>query len=196
MPYTQEIIGIYKIVNSATGKCYVGQSQRVKKRIAEHFRLLRAGAHTNPKLQHAFDKYGEKSFTWSVEAYCEDTADLDMIENAFISGEAFFDEPTFYNIADFAKAPMRGKCHTEASKQKMSTARRARPERYSSAEYYKRLSAGQLRRCFSDKKFVADLKYILDNPDMSYAARGRVLGIDTSSVRKKALQYAHLKGVL
>lgn len=196
MPYAVDHIGIYKIVNTATNVCYVGQSQWVKKRIKEHFRLLGHNRHPNPKLQHAYNKYGRSAFTWSLEVECADVADLDMIENAFISGEAVFVEPVFYNIADFAKAPMRNNKHSEEVRKRISAGRRATTFDYKSDTYRKTLSEAQHHRNFSDFNFVANLKFILDNPDMSYAERGRRLGKDTSSVRRLALKYSHLKGAI
>jgi len=125
MPYSNDVCGIYKITNDLTNKCYVGQSVNIKKRIAEHFRTLRKGEHANSKLQNAFNKYGENAFSWSIEVYCEDPEEMDLIEEAFISGEAHFEEELFFNIASFAKAPMRGKNHTEESKQ-LSTEKSSR----------------------------------------------------------------------
>jgi group I intron endonuclease len=196
MPYAEDSAGVYKLVNKVTGQCYVGQSQKLKKRIAEHFRHLRRGIHPNPRLQNAFNKYGESAFYGEVEVVCEDVKDLDTIENAFLSGEAFFVEPVVYNIADFAKAPMRGNRHSEEVRQRIRAGRRATTFDYRSEEYRKTLSDAQTRRFLSDPKFVAKVQYIVDNPDMTYAARGRALGIDTSSVRKLSLRYAHLKGTL
>lgn len=196
MPYAQDYAGIYKLVNKATGQCYVGQSQRVKKRIKEHFRLLRWNKHTNPRLQNAFNKYGEDNFEWEVEAYCEDPDDLDIIENAFLQGDAWFVEPVVYNIADFAKAPMRNKTHSEEVRQRIRAGRRASTFDYGSSEYKRTLSEAQQKRFFSDSAFVAKIKYIVENDHMSYAERGRAVGVDTSSTRKFALKYSHLKGKL
>jgi group I intron endonuclease len=196
VPYAQDVIGIYKIVNKATNACYVGQSQRVKKRVKEHFRLLRWNKHPNAKLQNAYNKYGHQNFTWEIEVVCEDTEDLDKIEEAFLSKEAWFDEPTFYNIADFAKAPMRNRQHSEEVRERIRAGRRATTFDYQSDDYRKRLSEAHLERWFSDPSFVAKVKYIVDNPDMTYAERARVLGKDISSTRRLALKYQHLKGVL
>lgn len=196
LPYAEQICGIYKIVNLAKGDCYVGQSQNVKKRISEHFRLLRNGKHGNARLQNAFNKYGEDNFQWHLEAICEDPNDLDVIENAFISGEAKFVEPTFYNIADFAKAPMRGKQHTKEIKEKISFGRRAAKFNYQSNEYRKKMADITRRRLLSDQNFVAKIKYIIDNDGLTYAERGRAIGLDTSSVRKLYLKYNHLRGEL
>lgn len=196
MPYANEFAGIYKIVNKVNGTCYVGQSQRVNKRIREHFRLLRLNKHPNQRLQNAFNKYGRESFSWEIEAACEDSNDLDIIENAFLSGEAWFDEPVFYNIAAFAKAPMRNKRHSEETRKRIREGRKASTFNYQSEEYRLTLSKAKHERLFSDPRFVAKVKYIVDNPDMSYAERARALGKDISTVRKLALRYGHLKGVL
>jgi len=196
MPYANHIIGIYKITNTVTGHCYVGQSQRVVKRIREHFRLLRNGCHINPKLQRAFNKHGESAFQWSLEAVCQDVRDLDTIEEAFLSGKAWFSGPSCYNIAAFSKAPMRGKQHSMESKQKMASARTRNKAMYETAGYRSRLSAAQSARYLGDVAYRQKLKFIVDHPEMSYAARARAVGGDTSSVRRLAVKHAHLKGVL
>ena len=102
MPYAEDYTGIYRIVNTVSNKAYVGQSLRVKKRVHEHFRLLRLGKHTNQHLQRSYNKHGEDAFVWELEVLCEDVSDLDLIENAFLQGDAYFDEPLAYNIADYA----------------------------------------------------------------------------------------------
>lgn len=196
MPYATDIIGVYKIVNTVTGHCYVGQSQRIKKRRHEHFRLLRAGKHINPKLQHAFTKYGEQAFKWTLEVQCEDVNDLDAIEEAFLSGRAWFDEPNCYNIADFSKAPMRGKQHTSESKKKMADAWLRNVAIYTDPTYKANLSKAQQARYLNDPIYRAKLKFVVDHPEMSYAARARAVGGETSSVRRLAIKHAHLKGVL
>lgn len=194
MPYKINTCGIYKIVNKATGQCYVGQSQRMEKRIKEHFRLLRWNKHTNQHLQNAYNKYGADNFYGAIEVECPDLEELDMLEEAFLKNEACFLEPTVYNIADFAKAPMRGKTHTEEAKQRIRLGRRATTFDFKSKEYRDTLSKAQMARFHADPKFVAKLKFVLENSDMSYAERARKLGADTSAIRRLALKYKHLKG--
>jgi group I intron endonuclease len=196
MPYKIDVCGIYKIVNKATGQCYVGQSQRVKKRLKEHFRLLRWNKHTNPHLQNAYNKYGPSAFYGAVEVECSNLEELDQLENEFLRGTAWFEEPTVYNIADFAKAPMRGKTHSEEVRERIRLGRRATTFDYRSPEYRAVLSRAQMARFHADPKFVAKLQFIVDNPDLSYAERARRLKSDTSSVRRLALKYQHLRGVL
>jgi group I intron endonuclease len=196
MPYKINTCGLYKIVNSVTNQCYVGQSQRIEKRLKEHFRLLRWGRHTNKHLQRAYDKYGADSFYGVIEVECQNLEELDRLEEAFINGEAWFEEPTVYNISDFAKAPMRNKTHSEEVRQRIRLGRRASTFDYKSAEYRKTLSEAQMARFRRDPIFVAKLKFIVENEDMSYAERARRLESDTSSVRRLALKYKHLKGIL
>jgi len=196
MPYKIDVCGIYKLVNKATNQCYVGQSQRCKKRLKEHFRLLRYNKHPNQRLQNAFNKYGEENFYGDIEIECETVEQLDALEEAFLTGDAWFEEPTVYNIADFAKAPMRGRSHSEEVREKIRLGRRASTFDYRSPEYRATLSKAQMARFHADPKFVAKLKFILENQDMSYAERARQLGADTSSVRRLALKYQHLKGEL
>lgn len=196
MPYKIDVCGIYKIVNKVTGQCYVGQSQRIKKRLKEHFRLLRWGKHTNPHLQNSYNRYGPEAFYGAIEVQCSNLDELDQLETAFLQGEAWFEEPTVYNIADFAKAPMRGKVHSEKVRKRIRLGRRASTFDYRSSEYRKTLSTAQMVRFHSDPKFVAKLKFIVENPNLTYAERARMLGADTSSVRRLALKYQHLKGDL
>ncbi len=196
MPYKIEIQGIYKIINKKTNQCYVGQSSNIKKRLSEHFRLLRLKKHPNKHLQNAYNKYGSENFVGEVEIECESFEDMDMLENLFISGEACFEEAVVYNIADFAKAPMRGKKHTEEVRERIRLGRRATTFDYNDPDYLKRLSEAQLARYRRDPKFLARLKFIVENDHMTYAERGKLTGISTSSARKLFLKYAHLKGVL
>lgn len=196
MPYKYEHPGIYKIVNSVTGECYVGQSVRVLKRISDHKCNLRKGTHSNPRLQNAWNKYGASAFNFEIVAECENYDDLDTLENAFISGDAYFDEPVVYNIADFAKTPMRGRKHSPESIEKIRLGRNATSFDYTSPEYRETLKRAQMARFFSDPNFVDRVRFIVDNDHMSYADRARALGRDISSTRRLAIKYGHLKGKL
>ena len=58
--------GIYRIVCVPTGKFYIGSAVNLRKRYSDHFTALRHNTHFNPKMQHAFNKYTEQSFTFEV----------------------------------------------------------------------------------------------------------------------------------
>ena len=140
MPYANDHIGIYKIRNKVTGQSYVGQSQHVKKRIHEHFRLLNKGCHINPILQNSYNKYGKNAFDWSLEIECALADDLDDFENEFLQGRAHFDEPCVFNISDVAKVPMRGKKHTKETKEKISRSK-INQKKHVTQEYIDKIKA-------------------------------------------------------
>lgn len=196
MPYSEAVAGIYRISNVLEQTSYVGQSKNLRKRLGEHRRLLRKNIHPNPHLQQSFCRHGESAFEFVVEAVFEDPTELDVVEEAFLANEAWFDGgPRLFNVSSTARRPMKNRCHTEATKRQISVSKRGNTQ-HVTPEYRRKLAEGQLKRLLSDPSFVAKIRYIVDNPDMSYAERGRVLGIDTSSVRKLALRYNHLKGQL
>lgn len=196
MPYSEDHAGIYVLRNDRTGNGYVGQSVRMRKRVADHFNLLRRGCHPNDHLQKAFNKYGEHSFSYDFEVVCEDCSELDKLEEAYLTGEAVFDgTPTYYNISSTARSPMRGRKHTTQTKEKISSSKRGRVE-HVTPEYRAKLSQAQLRRVLSDDSRRDRILFIVNNPQMSYAERGRQVGVDTSTARKIALKYTPLKEIL
>lgn len=60
------------ILNKQNGKLYLGRTAEPGNRKRGHFSELRRRVHGNPKLQAAFNKYGESSFIFEV---------LDSVEN-------------------------------------------------------------------------------------------------------------------
>lgn len=64
------LCGIYKIECTETGKFYIGSSDNLHRRRREHYSDLRQNIHINPKLQHAWNKYGESKFYFTVLEVC------------------------------------------------------------------------------------------------------------------------------
>lgn len=62
--------GVYQIFNKINSKRYIGSSLNVSRRWSQHLHLLRNGKHHSKHLQNAWDKYGEKSFTFECIEYC------------------------------------------------------------------------------------------------------------------------------
>lgn len=58
--------GIYTIGCLATGKVYVGSTKQPAVRWQQHARLLKMGSHFNRYLQHAWNKYGQDQFVYTV----------------------------------------------------------------------------------------------------------------------------------
>lgn len=62
--------GIYIIKNTQTGSSYVGSAVNIQSRWAAHRHSLRHHKKSPPKLQRAWDKYGEAAFVFDVLATC------------------------------------------------------------------------------------------------------------------------------
>lgn len=102
--------GIYQIVNTISGKRYIGSSSYLERRLAEHKRFLRKGLHQNKHLQLSFNKYGENSFVLEKIEECE-------IDN-LLDREQFYIDLFRGNLFNFgnAYAPSRGYKHTQEAK--------------------------------------------------------------------------------
>ncbi len=57
---------VYTITNTVNGKMYVGYSNKPKGRKIEHWWELKNNIHKNDRLQKAWNKYGEQSFTFEI----------------------------------------------------------------------------------------------------------------------------------
>lgn len=79
--------GIYCIENIKNGRAYIGQSSNISRRWAQHKSDLRAGRHDNEHLQRAWNKYGEKSFLFSIVEECP----VEMLDDAEMIWINFFD---------------------------------------------------------------------------------------------------------
>lgn len=62
--------GVYTIENLVTKKLYVGYTENFKKRFFNHISTLNRGVHANEHLQKAWDKYGEKNFSFEILVTC------------------------------------------------------------------------------------------------------------------------------
>jgi group I intron endonuclease len=67
--------GIYKITNTITGDCYIGQAKDVGARIQTHKNLLKSNKHVYKNgdltiLQKAWNKYGEDNFKFEILEFC------------------------------------------------------------------------------------------------------------------------------
>lgn len=65
------ITGIYQIINIKTQDFYIGSAVNLSKRFLHHLGRLHNNSHKNQHLQHAWNKYGEKSFKFEILLYCD-----------------------------------------------------------------------------------------------------------------------------
>lgn len=113
--------GVYEILNTVNGKRYIGQAKKFGVRWGAHVRRLKRGVHHSPKLQNAWNKYGEASFKFLPMLVCDESM-LDFYEQQLLDKV----KPE-YNIALDVTAPMRGRALSEDHRRKLSLAGIGRP---------------------------------------------------------------------
>lgn len=114
------IPGIYVIRNTPTGKVLVGSSRNVFKRFRYHQQTARRGTHKNPYFQHAWDKHGAESFTYTLVVSCE-LSDLIAKEDYWMAVLESRDPAKGYNL----KAAT-GREQSAETRAKIAAASRAR----------------------------------------------------------------------
>lgn len=76
---------IYQIENLVTHESYIGQTVEFKRRKRDHINNLKNNQHDNPKLQNAWNKYGEQEFHFRVwEFNIESAEELNKLECEYI----------------------------------------------------------------------------------------------------------------
>ena len=95
---TDKIGAIYSITNNENGKCYVGKSSNVFDRWRHHLKDLRRGVHNNVHLQRAWDKYGEKTFHFSILECVQEISDLGARELWYVTLLGTQNQDVGYNL--------------------------------------------------------------------------------------------------
>lgn len=95
-------IGVYLITNTVTSLVYVGSSKCIRGRWANHIAYLQKQCHHNPKLQNAYDKYGEDSFLFKVLEVVGHESELQTTEQKWIDFYQASDRTKGFNILPFA----------------------------------------------------------------------------------------------
>ena len=75
---------IYEIVNTKSGKRYIGSTTRYRHRFREHRRQLRLGEHSSGHFQNAYNKHGEQCFVMRPLEIVADPRQLTEREQAWI----------------------------------------------------------------------------------------------------------------
>ena len=96
--------GVYKITNTLDGKIYIGSALNLDTRFKEHISAARANRHSSRHFQHAFNKYGEHSFQFSIIEECLPKIRLDR-EQHHLDFFKSYDHDIGYNIAKVAGRP-------------------------------------------------------------------------------------------
>lgn len=110
--------GVYQILCVPTGKVYVGSSLNIAERWWEHRAALRAGNHQNSHLHHAWHKYGEAQFRFSILEFVE-PSELIEVEQKWIDSTGCTLEHIGFNVHSLARSS-RGVKRRPESKKKLS----------------------------------------------------------------------------
>jgi group I intron endonuclease len=138
--------GVYRIVNTINGNCYVGSSRDIRKRIIVHLSALRNGSHHARHLMHAWKKYGVGAFVCEVlELVIDDPVLLAAREQFHIDKL----RPR-YNTLKLAYSP-RGHVASIETRKKISAAGIGRKH---SAESRAKISAANRGRKLSNEQMV------------------------------------------
>jgi group I intron endonuclease len=114
---------IYRITNMLNNKYYIGSAQSFERRSWQHKYDLKKGVHKNPRLQAAWNKYGEDAFVFEVLEAIPDGQDQLAWENKYL--HECVGKPDCYNINSDAQAPRIGKTHSAETKAKIKANRTA-----------------------------------------------------------------------
>ncbi len=79
-----KIAAIYKIINKANGKFYVGSTHSFTKRKREHLKMLKGNRHHSDYLQKSWNKHGEKNFVFEIIETVTDVNHLIRREQHYI----------------------------------------------------------------------------------------------------------------
>lgn len=112
-----KISAIYIIRNLVNNHFYLGSTVNFNKRKKSHYNSLLKNKHHCRYLQNAFNKYGENNFVFEIIHFCEKNDTL-KLEGHYLE----LLKPN-YNTSLDAIAPMKGRRHTNATKDRMSKQR-------------------------------------------------------------------------
>ena len=153
--------GVYEILNTSTGKRYVGSSVDVQKRFRAHRQRARLGTHHSIAFQRAWDKYSEHAFQFNLVLVC---APRNLLLYEQLTFAALRPE---YNTEKVAGSKL-GTKHTMETRAKMSRTRVGKPRPPFSAKHRANISASRRLRVTKPET----------RAKLSVAAKGRVLSAE------------------
>lgn len=110
-----KITGVYFIRNMFNHKIYIGSSKDVRKRLLEHYRLLKLNKHINRHLQSAFNLCGEECFAFRLLEECDNYIQR---EQYYMDKYKSYNDKFGYNLEKYANNA--GHARSEATRLKIS----------------------------------------------------------------------------
>lgn len=132
----EKVIGIYCIENKIDSKKYIGQSNDIYARWYNHKYCLNNNRHSNSYLQHAWNKYGENNFIFTILELCDEPI-IDEREQFYIAEFSTIIRKNGYNLDSGGN---KNKHHSEETKRKIS---QSNTGKVASEETRKRISIGR-----------------------------------------------------
>jgi group I intron endonuclease len=105
--------GVYQILNTVTGKRYVGSAVNFQQRWHSHRNKLKKGLHHSQRLQNSWNKHGGDAFQFIVLEYTSRELAVE-IEQKYIDHHQSFDPKCGYNIVPKAGSTIGRKASPQA----------------------------------------------------------------------------------
>jgi group I intron endonuclease len=143
---------IYQITNMQNNKYYIGSAQSYERRVWQHKNDLKKNTHKNPRLQAAWNKYGEGAFVFEVLETVPDGEDQLVWENKYL--HVHVGKPECYNINRDAEAPRLGIVLSNLAKQNISVGRVGKHAGEEHYQYGKNVSEGVRKKIGDSQRGV------------------------------------------
>ena len=148
---SEKICGVYQILNTSNGDCYIGSSVDIRTRWNMHLYGFRHNKNTSVKLRRAWYKYGENSFKFSIlEIVTEDKEELYKREQYYI--DVFDSVDNGYNICPAAKSAL-GCSRSEETKLKISKSNTGKKCTEENKELFRKMNTGEGNPMFGRRFF-------------------------------------------
>ncbi len=145
--------GIYQIRQLSTGRKYIGSTRSFRDRRKDHFKRMRDGNHGNPRLVHAWLKYGGEDFVFEILEVLDFSGD----ELCLVRREQFYLDNVVvwgfdFNIATIADCPpsRKGKKFSDESLKRISEASKRSNQRRKESGYRQPPASQEVRKKMSD----------------------------------------------
>jgi group I intron endonuclease len=173
--------GVYQILNTATGKRYVGSAKRFSVRMSKHLSALKLGKHHARHLQASFKKHGPAVFVFSPILVC---APEDLL---FYEQRAIDTLKPEYNSSPTAGNTLGVRCSDER-KRKIGDAHRGRKQSAESNEKRRQASLGRKISELTRAKLVAAQAVKSADPEWRRKISAGKTGKPMSDAHKETLR--------